>query len=208
MKLYGGDQSKNGQSSARSESGGVRVPRQSSQRNTVPVTSNTATEAAAATMETSDGNDNSRRISMSSAKSNTSLEVAFAQRDEYVYSIVQNLVDNVCLHDARVKAVKREFKNNKAAAAEGEEEAKEDGEDAELQARVAGLSLNPVHQRPDEPAPNVEVMNEVSLPAGRFGWCIVCRNTANMVDAETQHPVCSNECQKKHIVDCASLDSL
>ena len=54
--------------------------------------------------------------------------------------------------------------------------------------------MNPVHQRPDDPAPNVEIMNEVNLPAGRFGWCIVDRNTSNMVDAETGHPVCSNEC--------------
>ena len=54
--------------------------------------------------------------------------------------------------------------------------------------------MNPVHQRHDDPAPNVEIMNEVNLPAGRFGWCIVDRNTSNMVDAETGHPVCSNEC--------------
>lgn len=96
---------------------------------------------------------------------------------------MQNLVDNVCLHDARVKAVKREHKNN--AATVGDEEAKVEGDEEVLESKIAGLSLNPVHQRPDEPAPNVQIMNEVNLPAGRFGWCIVCRNTANMVDAET-----------------------
>jgi len=47
----------------------------------------------------------------------------------------------------------------------------------------------------------------MSLPAGRFGWCIVCRNTANIFDTETQHPVCSTECQKKHMVECSALDS-
>lgn len=40
---------------------------------------------------------------MNSTKSINSLEVAFHQRDEYVYSIVTNIVDNVCLYDARVK---------------------------------------------------------------------------------------------------------
>lgn len=32
-------------------------------------------------------------------------DVTFTALDQYVYSIVQNLVDNVCLHDARVRAV-------------------------------------------------------------------------------------------------------
>ena len=53
----------------------------------------------------------------------------------------------------------------------------------------------------------VDIVNEVSLPAGHYGWCIVCRNTANIFCSETQHPVCSNECQKKHIVECSSLDA-
>jgi len=47
----------------------------------------------------------------------------------------------------------------------------------------------------------------VALPSGEFGWCIVCRNTANIIDEETGHPVCSNECQKKHLVECSALDS-
>ena len=53
----------------------------------------------------------------------------------------------------------------------------------------------------------MEITNEVGLPAGQYGWCIVCRNTANIYDEETQHPVCSTECQKKHMVECAALDS-
>ena len=55
--------------------------------------------------------------------------------------------------------------------------------------------------------PSVDIQNEVNLPAGAYGWCIVCRNTANIVCTETQHPVCSTECQKKHIVECSALDS-
>ena len=119
---------------------------------------------------------------------------------------MQNLVDNVCLHEARVDALKREHRHQIQASSE-EIKAPEDAE-KELEERISNLKLNPVQQSPEEPAPVVEVMNEVNLPAGRFGWCVVCRNTANLVDAETQHPVCSNECQKKHIVECASLDSL
>jgi hypothetical protein len=32
-------------------------------------------------------------------------DVTFTPLDQYVYGIVQNLVDNVCLHEARVLAV-------------------------------------------------------------------------------------------------------
>jgi len=117
------------------------------------------------------------------------------------------LVDNVCLHEARVSALRREHQNQASASTE-EIKATEEDDKQDLRERIANLSLNPALQRADEPAPNVELMNEVNLPVGRFGWCIVCRNTANLVDAGTQHPVCSNECQKKHIVECASLDSL
>ena len=41
------------------------------------------------------------------------MEVTFAQQDQYIYSIVQNMVDNVCLHQARVDALQRESKANK-----------------------------------------------------------------------------------------------
>ena len=36
---------------------------------------------------------------------------------------------------------------------------------------------------------------------------MVCRNSADMHCQETLHPVCSVECQKKHLVECAALDS-
>ena len=86
-------------------------------------------DSVAATTEVSDAN-NSHRRSVTSIKSSNSLEVAFAQRDEYVYSIVQNMVDNVCLHAARVEAVKREHKNSKAAAADEENNDDVDGNEA------------------------------------------------------------------------------
>jgi hypothetical protein len=41
--------------------------------------------------------------------------VTFTALDQYVYSIVQNLVDNVCLHDARVRAVIERHDENSAA---------------------------------------------------------------------------------------------
>lgn len=45
-----------------------------------------------------------RRVSVISQEA-IPADVTFTALDQYVYSIVQNLVDNVCLHDARVRAV-------------------------------------------------------------------------------------------------------
>ena len=43
---------------------------------------------------------------------NNSLEVTFANQDQYIYSVVQNMVDNVCLYEARVDALQREAKQS------------------------------------------------------------------------------------------------
>lgn len=41
----------------------------------------------------------------------------------------------------------------------------------------------------------VDVKNESGIPTGKFGWCIVCRNQANLYCKDTRHPVCSFECK-------------
>lgn len=45
----------------------------------------------------------------------------------------------------------------------------------------------------------VDIKNEHAIPAGKFGWCIVCRNQANLYCKDTRHPVCSFECKQKHV---------
>lgn len=48
--------------------------------------------------------------------------------------------------------------------------------------------------------------NELDIEAGRFGWCIVCRGSANLFCKDTKHPVCNADCKKKHLVEVNSLD--
>ena len=77
-----------------------------------------------------------------------------------------------------------------------------------LQAKIKGLQLNPVmQQNKDDLIPVNGLKNEAGLEAGRYGWCSVCRNSADMFCGDTKHPVCSVECQKKHIVECMALDN-
>ena len=45
----------------------------------------------------------------------------------------------------------------------------------------------------------VEIKNEMDIPAGKFGWCIMCRGQANLYCKDTRHPVCSFECKQKHM---------
>ena len=52
----------------------------------------------------------------------------------------------------------------------------------------------------------MSVKNELGFEAGRFGWCISCRNTANLWCKDTFHPVCSDQCKRKHIIEAASVD--
>ena len=47
--------------------------------------------------------------------------------------------------------------------------------------------------------PSVDIRNEHDIPSGKFGWCIVCRNSANLYCKDTRHPVCSIECKQKHM---------
>jgi hypothetical protein len=39
------------------------------------------------------------------------------------------------------------------------------------------------------------VVNEQGIPCGKFGWCISCRQPANLYCKHTRHPVCSFECK-------------
>ena len=158
---------------------------------------------------------------MPGAALDNSLEVTFANQDQYIYTVVQNMVDNVCLHQARVDALQREAKqshpsgdqaNNSGETQEPQPTDEEDAKDDEAEAqknrdRIANLQLNPVNQPVDDYVPAVDIQNEMGLPAGRYGWCVVCRNPADMVCPETNHPYYSAECQKKHMVECAALDS-
>ena len=76
-----------------------------------------------------------------------------------------------------------------------------------LDERVAKVKLNPIPAGKKE-YPEVNLTNELGIQAGRFGWCIVCRNTANLYCKDTKHPVCSKECQKRHYVEVTSLDGV
>ena len=53
----------------------------------------------------------------------------------------------------------------------------------------------------------MNLTNELGFEVGRFGWCISCRNAANLWCKDTRHPVCSEECKKKHCYEANSCEN-
>lgn len=46
---------------------------------------------------------------------------------------------------------------------------------------------------------SVNSLNEQNIRAGRFGWCFLCRKSANLYCKETRVPVCSVTCKISHL---------
>ena len=49
-------------------------------------------------------------------------------------------------------------------------------------------------------------MNENNILNGNYGWCIVCRNGANLYCKDTRYSVCSVECKQQLLNMIESID--
>ena len=84
-----------------------------------------------------------------------------------------NMVDDVCLFEERSKV----------------------NPDCPLRSVPLVLNPNDPHYRK---ITQVESKNENNAPAGKFGWCVVCRSSADLYCKESRDPVCSIQCKKVH----------
>jgi brefeldin A-inhibited guanine nucleotide-exchange protein len=48
---------------------------------------------------------------------------------------------------------------------------------------------------------NPDIENEKGIPSGFFGWCIICRNRADIYCKESRYPICSIECKNRIVQD-------
>lgn len=172
--------------------------------------SQTSSEVINTSKDPDDSADNasSKRVSV---LSDVPANVTFSPVDQYVFGVVQNIVDCVCLHDARVKVVIERHEHGEDS---GHEEDQQDDtikqvdsniRKISLQEEIMKIPLNPIPYCKSD-CPDVKIPNELGIEAGRFGWCIVCRNTANLYCKDTRHPVCSQECKQKHLAEANALD--
>lgn len=105
---------------------------------------------------------------------------------------VTNLVDDVCIYTAKVEATVKKYEGDDA-----------DKEGMQQEIKDIPIKAIPLASDVDDPKYKVlkkaKVENEHGTPAGVFGWCIVCRNTAGLFCKDTKVPVCSLECKFKHL---------
>lgn len=112
------------------------------------------------------------------------------------------MVDDVCLFDARQDLIKSKYMgqlNNLENSTDNEERsALEDMMKVELSnvtLRSVPLKVGKEESSKVKKQIQVDIKNEHGIPSGKFGWCIVCRNSANLYCKDTRHPVCSYECK-------------
>ena len=82
------------------------------------------------------------------------------------------MVDNVCLYEARVEHVR-----NLHTPVDNDSQSSGDLT-AIIDEKISKIPLNPIPGNRRD-VPEVNVTNELGFPAGRFGWCVCCRQSAN-----------------------------
>jgi len=65
---------------------------------------------------------------------------------------------------------------------------------ADIPFRTVPLALDP-NDKSYHSDYRVDLQNEQQEPCGRFGWCVLCRKTADLYCKDTRLPVCSFACK-------------
>jgi len=125
---------------------------------------------------------------------NKQTENKFTILDEYMYCTVHSMVDESCIYGTKLnKEQKRGQKQLK--------EIKDKKISEEIETKmIKSLQSIPVRvSQENQHKEDLSLLNERNAPSGKYGWCIVCRNTANSICKTTLVPVCSPECRSRHI---------
>ena len=52
----------------------------------------------------------------------------------------------------------------------------------------------------------VYIHNEAGVLRSKFGWCVICRNTADLYCKDTRDPICSKRCKDLHLKNIEDVD--
>ena len=115
--------------------------------------------------------------------------------DRYLSHLLKNMIDDVCIHNkksAEIQNSQEESKENKQFLLDN------------IPLRLVPSSLNP-----DDPLyrdlRSVDLENEKGKHAGYFGWCFMCRDSADFYCKDTRIPVCSLECKTRHLDELGKI---
>ena len=124
--------------------------------------------------------------------------LSFQPIDQYLYLLMQNMCDDVCIYSAKMEEVNKQLEHE--LQIEGEARSVIEAKRNNIPLRQ--VPLEKVGKRTDAKAgkqdePKVVVANERGDVNGKFGWCFMCRSKADLYCKDTRHPVCSFECKQK-----------
>lgn len=175
---------------------------------------------------TVDLDDPSKMADTGTGNSMENTLVTFSPEEQYASVTLNYVIDNVCLHAAKVEEAENYFQKQYKELMESEEEGKDAKAEklrAQLEEEIKAVPLLAVPRsskgrkkaegaadgdktpgqgqtkKPSDKERQVSLVNEQGLPNGKFGWCISCRAAANLYCKHTRHPVCSFECKQRHI---------
>jgi brefeldin A-inhibited guanine nucleotide-exchange protein len=124
------------------------------------------------------------------------LSAAPPSLEGYVACSVSSMVDSVCLYSARSNALADLITNHP------EYQNKE-----QLTKQLETMPLTPVPGKGSFPEffqmkslLELPIVNENGILSGKFGWCFICRKSANLYCKDTRVPVCSLACKQKHLM--------
>jgi len=118
--------------------------------------------------------------------------------ERYIGSCLRHLVDDVCIYNQKKVEVETDLK--------------EDPENDNLKFELEHIPLRSVPASSLDPNDGnyrvtyaADLENERGNPAGLFGWCFMCRLSANLYCKDTRVPVCSVDCKLKHAEELENL---
>lgn len=122
----------------------------------------------------------------------------------YMGNTVKNIVDNVCLYEEKTKTIQKKYDENS--------DPQKKPEDLQKELSLIPLRSVPLINETDDvkykKIMTVNIENEMNIASGKFGWCIVCRKSANVYCKDSRVPVCNAECKKKHLDELSVVNSL
>jgi len=115
-----------------------------------------------------------------------------SKSDKYIDSLLKSLIDDVCIYYKKKEDIEEEYRTDP-------------NENMEFELEHIPIRAVPVSFDPADPCyrtiRKVDIVNERGFNSGIFGWCFVCRGTANLYCKDTRVSICTLECKLKHLED-------
>jgi hypothetical protein len=138
--------------------------------------------------------------------------------DDIVSKMVRNCVDDVCIFYSKIDTIQTNLANEQENIIQTQNLTDLSKITIELNSRIVyetnHIPLRSVPTSVDQilnspryrTVHNAYIENEKGFLSGNFGWCVICRQKADLYCLYTRLPVCSLQCKKKINEDFEKAD--